>query len=375
MSTIYIHWPYCLSKCYYCDFNSIACKSNIDYLEYCQLYKNVLNKFIKQFYNNEVITSIYLGGGTPSLVEPIFIDNLLNFIYKEFEISEAIEITIEANPKTIDKYKAKEFKLSGINRISIGVQSIIDEDLRILGRIHNSYDAIKCVYDMSDVFNNISIDMIYNRPGQKIDDWLIELNKVFKLPIQHISMYELIIENNTYIKYLIDNGFIKSPNPNSDFMEKTIQVAKNNGFEMYEISNYVKNDTKLYSRHNLSYWNYDRYYGVGAGAHSRVSDGNNIYAIEQICNINDWMLWAKNPIFNLELLTQDDIYKEQLLMGLRTKFGVDINKLNKNMINKYKLFDKIKVLKHNSYVIDNDSYVILTYSGMLKFNMIVDYLT
>ena len=375
MSTIYIHWPYCLSKCYYCDFNSIVCKNKIDYLEYYKLYKNVLIKFIEQFYNNEEITSIYFGGGTPSLVDSVFVDNLLNFIYKNFKISDNIEITIEANPKTIDKCKAKQFKSSGINRISIGVQSIIDADLKLLGRIHNSYDAIKCVYDMSNVFNNVSIDMIYNRPGQTIENWNDELNKVLNLPIQHISIYELIIENNTYIKYLIDNGFIESPNPNSNFMEKTTQIAKNNGFEMYEISNYVKNGTKLYSKHNLSYWNYDMYYGVGAGAHSRINNGKNIYAIEQVCNVSDWLLWAKNPVFNLELLTSDDIYKEQLIMGLRTKFGININKLNKNMINKYKLFDKMKVLKDNAYIIDNDSYLILTYKGMLKLNMIVEYLT
>lgn len=383
MSTIYIHWPYCLSKCYYCDFNSVVCKNNINYLKYYQLYKNVLNKFKEQFYNNEEITSIYFGGGTPSLVDPIFIDNLLNYIYNIFRISDNVEITIEANPKTIDKYKAQQFKCSGVNRISIGVQSIIDEDLRVLGRIHNSYDAIKCVYDMSDIFNNISIDIIYNRPGQKIEDWVEELNRILLLPIQHISMYELIIEDNTYIKYLIDKGFIEKPSNNSKFMEETIKIAKYNGFEMYEISNYVKKDKRLYSKHNLSYWNYDRYYGVGAGAHSRVSNGNNIYAIEQLNNINDWLLWSENPEFDLEQLSEDDIYKEQLIMGLRTKFGVNINNLNKKMIKKYKLFDKMKVLKENSYIVDtteintvdNNNNLILTYKGMLKLNMIVEYLT
>ena len=377
MSTIYIHWPYCLSKCYYCDFNSIVCKNNINYLKYYQLYKNVLHKFIEQFYNNEEITSIYFGGGTPSLVDPIFIDNLLNYIYKVFKVSNDVEITIEANPKTIDKYKANQFKRSGINRISIGVQSIIDEDLRILGRIHNSYDAIKCVYDMSDIFNNVSIDIIYNRPGQKIEDWIEELKKILLLPIQHISMYELIVENNTYIKYLIDKGFIEEPSNNSDFMEETIKIAKNYGFEMYEISNYIKNGTQLYSKHNMSYWNYDRYYGVGAGSHSRVSSGNNIYAIEQLSNINDWLLWAENPNFNSQPLSEDDIYKEQLIMGLRTKFGVNINNLNKEMTKKYKLFEKTKVLKENAYIvgIDNSNNLILSYKGMLKLNMIVEYLT
>ena len=481
MSTIYIHWPYCLSKCYYCDFNSIICKSNINYLEYYRLYKNVLYEFIEQFYNNEEITSIYFGGGTPSLVDPIFTDNLLNYIYKTFKISSNIEVTIEANPKTIDNNKAKEFKSSGINRISIGVQSIIDSDLKILGRIHNSYDAIKCVYDMHNIFNNVSIDVIYNRPNHELKDWIRELKQILLLPIQHISMYELIIENNTYIKYLIDNGFLSAPNKDSRFMEETIKVAESNGFEMYEISNYFKKGTNLYSKHNLSYWNYDLYYGVGAGSHSRVKINNNIYAIEQNKNINNWLMWAENPIFNveeldksnkynsnnikdnklinnnqrkisnnvndnnlirgnsrennktmnndnickeridnknkcnveilsngiykdqidndnecnIEVLSDDDIYKEQLIMGLRTKFGIDINKLNKEMVNKYKLLEKIKVLKKNSYIIeqsdnikstivaqenkigiiDSSNHLILSYDGMLKLNMIIEYLT
>ncbi len=391
MSTIYIHWPYCLSKCYYCDFNSVVCNRNIDYLEYFELYKNVLNKFLEQFYNNEEITSIYFGGGTPSLIAPIFIDKLLNYIYNVFKVCSNVEITIEANPKTIAVNKAKQFKNYGINRISIGVQSIIDNDLKILGRIHNSYDAINCVYDMSSIFNNTSIDIIYNRPGQRLEDWIKELNEILLLPIQHISLYELIIEDNNYIKYLIDKGFIDAPNSSSSFFEETIKTAESNGFEMYEISNYVKSDTLLYSRHNLSYWNYDRYYGVGAGAHSRVSINNNIYSIEQVNNINDWLLWAQNPKFNCVLLSNDDVYKEQLIMGLRTKFGIDINNLNKNVIKKYKLFDKIEVLKQHSYVItsqktsrrhskssqdiDINGYLILTYEGMLKLNMIVEYLT
>ncbi len=382
MSTIYIHWPYCLSKCYYCDFNSVVCKSSINYLEYYKLYKNVLNKLREQFYYNDTITSIYFGGGTPSLADNIFIDNVLNYIYKTFKVSNDIEITIEANPKTIDKYKASQFKSSGVNRTSIGVQSIIDEDLKILGRIHSAYDAIKCVYEISDVFDNVSIDVIYNRPGQKLENWANELNRILQLPIQHISMYELIIEKNTYIKYLIDQGFVDAPSNNSRFIEQTIKIAKSNDFEMYEISNYVKNGTQLYSKHNLSYWNYDRYYGIGPGAHSRLSIGNNLYAIEQICDITKWLAWANSPEFELnnsdniiELLTQDDIYKEQLIMGLRTKFGVNINNLNKDMINKYKLFDKIEVLKENSYVLDNSSSVVLSYNGMLKLNMIVEYLT
>ena len=375
MSTIYIHWPYCLSKCYYCDFNSIVCYGNVDYIEDLKLYKDVLHKFHQELYRNEDITSIYFGGGTPSLLDCEFIYGILNEIYKKFKLINNPEITIEANPKTINKYKAQQFKAAGINRISIGVQSLIDKDLRILGRIHNSYDAITCIYDIVTVFNNVSIDLIYNRPGQNVIEWEKELLQVCKLPIQHLSLYELIIEDNTYMKYLINKGFLQVPNQSSEFFENTIDIARENGFEIYEISNYVKSDTKLYSQHNLSYWKYDEYYGIGPGAHSRVKKDNCKYVIEQASDIATWSQWAKNFVFDLEKLSDNDIYEEQLIMGLRTKFGICIGDLDPAMVKQYSLYNKMETLYKNSYIINSEDRLILTRNGILKLNMIVEYLT
>ena len=366
MSTIYIHWPYCISKCYYCDFNSIACTQQIDYKYYLKLYKNILRKFHFQFYKNEQITSIYFGGGTPSLLSVEFIENILEFINKNFKLAQDIEITLEANPKTIDKEKATKFKNSGINRLSIGMQSLDDASLKTLGRSHNAYDALTCVYDMSTIFSNISIDLIYNRPNQILQEWEIELQQALKLPIQHISMYELIIEENTYMKYLIDNGILQAPSDSSKFYEKTVQIAELNKFEQYEVSNYAKN--KLYSKHNLSYWKYDDYYGVGPGSHSRVFQDNHKIAIEQIANIKEWLIWAQNPTFKTEILSENDEFTERVIMGLRTKFGLNINNIPSNVMK------RVYTLVNTKNAIIKNNYLILTKLGLLRLNLIEKFL-
>ncbi len=175
MSTIYVHWPFCLSKCHYCDFNSVACGKNINFQEWYVLYKNVLLRFKEEFYKNEQITSVYFGGGTPSLLPSWFISDILNEINGNFNLDSNAEITLEANPKTLDKSKAIELKMAGVNRLSIGVQSIIDADLQILGRVHNAEEAKTCIFDLANVFDNLSIDMLYNRPGQSVCSWESEL--------------------------------------------------------------------------------------------------------------------------------------------------------------------------------------------------------
>ena len=378
MSTIYIHYPFCLSKCYYCDFNSIACKRTNSIL-YLPLYANVLNLFNREFYKGEKITSIYFGGGTPSLLSVEFIEEILTHIHNTFNITSDAEITLEVNPKTIDKNKAKRYKEAGINRLSIGIQSFIDADLKILGRIHNSYDALTCVYEMCHTFNNVSIDLIYNRPGQKVEDWVQELKKALQLPIQHVSLYELIIEDNTYMKHLIDKGFLPKPSVSDKFLRKTFEIAEANNFEMYEASNFAKTCTgykPLYSRHNLSYWNYEDYYGVGAGAHSRVHSKNGRKcAISQCCNIVKWCNWAKNPVFKIEELFDEEVYTEKLLMGLRTKLGININDYDKEILKTHNFYFKIKQLIDNEYAYLNKGRMILTVEGMLRLNIIVSYLT
>lgn len=393
MSTIYIHWPFCLSKCHYCDFNSVACEKSINFQEWYALYKKVLLKFKEEFYKNENITSIYFGGGTPSLLPSWFVSDFINEIAKNFSLSSNAEITLEANPKTLDKSKAIELQKAGVNRLSIGVQSIIDEDLQILGRIHSATDAKICVFEIASIFDNLSIDMIYNRPRQNLKSWEKELTEVLKFPITHISLYELIVEDNTKIKWMIDSGILPKQSDSSEFFEKTIEITKMQGFDMYEVSNFAKISNKggeawyteqsyhasppqtTYGRHNISYWKYEDYYGIGPGAHSRVSVKNQKIAIEQISDNSKWMKWAKNPIFERDPLSEDDEFKERLIMGLRSKCGINTRYFSESIKNHYKLKNKLQNLEENSYIIKNGERVVLTRDGIMRLNLIIQYLT
>ena len=376
MSTIYIHWAYCLSKCYYCDFNSVPCDKNLDYPIWYTAYKKILHLYKSKYYKGELITSVYFGGGTPSLLPSWFIAGVLDEINTAFRLKTNIEITLEANPKTINKLKAIELRKAGINRLSVGVQSIIDNDLKMLGRIYTAQEARNCVFEMAEIFDNLSIDMIYNRPGQDLHLWTEELYTVLFYPIQHISLYELIVEPNTKLKAMIDAGLFPKPSSSGEFFETTIEIARRNGFEMYEVSNFAKN--KHYGRHNLSYWKYEDYYGIGAGAHSRCTVDNHKVAIAQISDNEKWLKWAmdsENPALDEEILTKDDEFKEMVIMGLRSKFGINLDKINDRIKAKYGLKNKLEKLQANSYIIYEGSDVVLTDDGIMRLNPIVRYLT
>lgn len=372
MSTIYIHWPFCLSKCYYCDFNSIKCSGNIDFKKWLYLYKKVLGKFKQDFYKSEDITSIYFGGGTPSLLPEWFVADLIEEINNSFNLMPGSEITLEANPKTVNKQSLLNFKKAGINRLSIGVQSIRNEDLKLLGRIHNSQNAKDCVFEAFDVFDNISIDMIYNRPRQNLIDWESELNEVLNWPINHISLYELIIEDNTKLKQMIEQGDIPYPDNSDKFFNKTIEIATQANFEMYEVSNFARN--QKYGKHNLSYWNYEDYYGIGPGSHSRITKAQQKIAIAQISNNLNWLKWAENPDFELEILSKDEIFEEMCIMGLRSKCGLDLGKISEEIKNKYDLQNKIEKLIKNSYIIKLGNRIILTKEGIKRLNLVIEFL-
>lgn len=376
MSTVYIHWPFCLSKCHYCDFNSVPCSQKLDYQRWFKAYKKILRIYKEQYFKGESITSIYFGGGTPSLLPSWFISDLLVEIDNLFQLISSIEITLEANPKTIDKAKALELKTSGVNRLSIGVQSIINSDLKMLGRIHSAEEARDCVLEMAQIFNNLSIDMIYNRPGQNLQNWEKELSEVLQYPINHISLYELIVEPGTKLKEMIDIAILPAPSTSSEFFEKTIKIARNHGFEMYEVSNFAKN--KHYGRHNISYWRYEDYYGIGPGAHSRCTVDNHKVAIAQISDNEKWLKWtmgSDNPKFSEEILTEDDEFKERLIMGLRSKFGINLDKIDEHMKVKYGLQNKLQKLQANSYIINKGNDVVLTDNGIMKLNLVIRYLT
>jgi oxygen-independent coproporphyrinogen-3 oxidase len=330
------------------------------------LHKNI-------YYHGEEITSVYFGGGTPSLLPVWFVAALLTEIRKEFNLIHNAEISIEVNPKTISVAKAQMLKQAGVNRISIGVQSLIDADLVMLGRTHNSQQAVECVYLAASVFDNISIDMIYNRPGQLLSDWLVELRKALVLPISHASLYELIIEDGTKLQRAIATKNLSLPSLTEPFIEKTIELAEDLGLEMYEISNFAKS-AKYRCKHNIAYWSYNNYYGIGPGAHSRTTRNGRKIAIAQLCDINEWLRWSEHPAFVEETLSTDDELKELLIMGLRTKFGIPLRSIPQSLMNKYELKNKLEKLQKSEYIVIDGDCVVLTYSGVLRINSVIQYL-
>lgn len=373
MSVVYIHWPFCVSKCYYCDFNSVACCETIDFRHWLLMYEKILQKFADEIAQGEEVTSVYFGGGTPSLLPGFFVDRIIDFIATNFHLKTDAEITIEVNPKTLATKKAKQFKGSGVNRVSVGVQSLRDDDLKLLGRTHLAKDAKRCVESLAEIFDNVSIDMIYNRPNQKFAEWEEELRSVFDWPIKHISLYELIIEQNTPLQKMIENGLVPNVSDDERFMNMSIDLAEAFGFQRYEVSNFAVSGFE--GKHNLAYWEYEDYYGVGPGAHSRfVVDGAKVASC-QVANNQEWLAWASSEAatFEKERLSCDDVFHEMLIVGLRSKYGFDSAKISDNMKRKYNFYDKLERLVKNSYVLVERQRVVLTKAGMLRLNLIVEY--
>lgn len=327
---LYIHIPFCIKKCIYCDFYSIPFKSRIsgDYIK--ALCKEIESR--KDVVDN--LTTIYIGGGTPTILSEKEITGLLQAVRDNYVIDLDAEITIEANPLTISEDKAKKLLDSGINRISIGIQSLIDKELITLGRSHNANDAIsaiKCVRKAG--FKNVSIDLIYGIPlyksqipNPKSQNWQYSLKKALELSPEHISTYELTPEKDTPLYEDIKSGRLAMPDERviSEMYYKGIDILKEHGYVHYEISNFAKPGYEC--RHNLNYWNRGEYLGIGAGAHSffdgkRIGNARDInYYIESIDN-------NRIPVAEEHYISNDEALKEFIFLGMRKTDGIDMELL------------------------------------------------
>lgn len=345
--SIYIHYPFCLSKCPYCDFNSYRIK-NIDE----EIFLNCYLKEIESYYSitkNRKIDTIFFGGGTPSLMSVNFLDKIMKKINSCWGIDN-IEISMEVNPTTVEIKKFEDFKNIGINRISIGVQSLNDRELKFFGRIHDREEAINAIKLAQKLFDNYSIDLIYSRPEQKIKDWLDELKEAMILSPYHISLYQLIIEEGTVfykknIKPLEESKSAEMYNITKDFLQ-------NSDIYMYEVSNYSRK--KYECKHNINYWKSQEWIGIGAGAHGRLCDSlyhenyKKRYEIRNYNEIDKWQESVLNHGFGYEEknnLTKKEFIEELLLMGLRMKNGIDIKDFSE-----YLIVNKIEDIINKNYV-------------------------
>ena len=372
---IYIHIPFCKQKCFYCDFISYA---NQD--KYFQKYVQALNKEINNFIdNNEFeVQTIYIGGGTPSLIDAKYIEEILHIFEKRNLLKEVKEVTIEVNPGTVTEEKLRNYKNSGVNRLSIGLQSTEDKILKQIGRIH-CYDDFLNTYKMAREvgFKNINVDLMIGLPNQKILDVKNSLEKIIKLepePPNHISVYSLIVEENTPIEKMLESGELELPD--EELERNMYWYVKNflelNGYKHYEISNFAKLGNE--SKHNLDCWNQKEYVGFGVAAHSYIDDVRygNIGNVEEYIKNCENGEFGKNKVIDE---VENDIFskeKEFMLIGLRKIEGVLIqdfkNKFGENPIFVFK--DELKKLVDENLLIVDFDRIKLTNKGLDLANIV-----
>ncbi len=369
-TSIYIHFPYCLKKCNYCDFVSFPCGEN--FLDLSESYLKELDLYQKKF-GRKKISSIYFGGGTPSLMSAEMLDSILERIYTLYDVDDDAEITLEANPKTINQKKLKDFYLAGVNRISLGIQSLDDDELGFLGRVHSAYDAVLTLDLIRKYFSNVNADFIYALPNQCLEKWQKNLEKIVKLDVEHLSLYELIIEPKTPLYSSVKKGVVKpiSEDAAKKMYEYTNSFLKDK-FPQYEISNYAKKGFE--SRHNLNYWNGGDYIGIGVSAAGRIFDGKKHFISE---NPKTIFLWRKNiddGFLSLKTLSKKKRAEEMIIMGLRKNSGISFVEFKKNSgMDFYDMVDmkKFQNMLNQKFLIENKSGVRVSVKGRSVLDAVI----
>ena len=328
---IYVHVPFCQSRCAYCDFYSTTGKEELK-AQFVEAACREIAARAEELPNAGDVRSIYFGGGTPSLLGLELIERLIACLKKHFEVRPNAEITLEANPNDVTKTYAKGLRDLGVNRVSLGVQSFDERCLQLIRRRHTSAEAKQAVEFLSEVgFENLSIDLIYGLPGQNLGSWLRDIKEAFALPIKHLSAYALSIEDSTPLGRWLTEGKVKQTD--EEFFLKEYEVlldeAARAGFEHYEISNFCR--PGFHSRHNSAYWDGTPYLGIGPGAHSF----NGKIRRANLPNIEAYMLKPDKPPHELEELREEEKFNERIFLSLRTKNGLDLHQMRKNFPEKW----------------------------------------
>ncbi len=332
---IYVHWPFCASKCPYCDFNSHVRMGGIDEPRFLAAYKCEIAQ-MAQLSKGEPdcqdVSSIFFGGGTPSLMDPATVGAILDEISAHWPIAPDAEITLEANPTSVEAGRFKGYRAAGVNRVSLGVQSLIDADLKALGRLHSAQEARAAIAIARDIFERYSFDLIYARPGQTLPGWRQELTEALDLSGGHLSAYQLTIEDGTPFAALHKAGKLIVPEgePAHDLFELTQDIMQAHGLPAYEISNHASAGQQ--SQHNLIYWRYGCYAGIGAGAHGRLMVDGTRTALSNECSPEAWLSSVEesgSALIETAALTAPQQADEMLLMGLRLAEGVDLARLTR----------------------------------------------
>ncbi|MFO7445226.1 MAG: radical SAM family heme chaperone HemW [Ignavibacteriaceae bacterium] len=352
-SALYIHIPFCDHKCIYCDFYSIITSDNID--PFLNSLKKEIESYASLYSDERIFSSIFFGGGTPSLMTPGYIEDIIKSLKQNFKINDNPEITLETNPGTVDNKKLELFLAAGINRISVGIQSFDDKDLKFLTRIHDKETAVNTIFNASKAgFDNISIDLIFNLPGQTKEKWLKNLETAVKLPVNHISAYSLILERGTILNKLVLDGKVEIQDEDYDaeLYEITIDFLSSEGFIQYEVSNFAKPGFECL--HNKAYWQYRDYLSFGPSAHSFAA-GKRWWNFSSLKRYITEIEKTGKAVAGFELLNDEQKFDEYIMLAMRSG-GLDIGEM------KYMYKGK-----GQSWLNDNDAYLkILFEQNLIK---------
>lgn len=373
---IYIHIPYCVTKCPYCDFNSYGVGSNFPENDYTDTILREL-----ELYRNDIsdayITSIFFGGGTPSLFDPKNIEKIISKIYDITNRAESLEISLEVNPKTADLEKLKGLRAAGINRISVGIQSFSERKLKFLGRINTPEDSRQILSDIVKAgFENYSMDLMYGTKDETFSEWENDIAEALRFDYPHISAYCLTVEDGTEFGRRYSLGKLRLPSDDklTDFISYTTDFIENAGYSQYEISNYAKEGAEC--SHNMLYWRGESYLGLGAGAHSHFAITDSNKWGERWANLRDPASYMKSvqegekPLDFKEVLNRDEAVQDNVLMGLRLNDGIDLSELEK----KFHLTadkDKIGRLVEDGFLESSMSSFRLTKKGNLLSDAVI----
>ena len=368
---VYIHWPFCAHKCPYCDFNSHV-RERIEESDWQQAYLRSIDYYADQI-GERSIKSIFFGGGTPSLMNPDIVAAIIERIQARWRMANDCEITLEANPTSVEIDKFRAFRLAGVNRVSIGVQSLDDKVLKFLGRQHSAEEAVRAVQTAGEVFDRYSFDLMYARPEQTLAQWEEELTHALGFADKHMSLYQLTIEKGTafYTQERRGDFIMPSPDYAADFYQLTQDIMGPAGLPAYEVSNHAADGEE--SAHNMAYWLYKDYVGIGPGAHGRITLPDNVkYATREHSAPEKWLELVGehgHGAHPYEALNAAQKFNERLMMGLRLNAGVEIEDIEDVIPG-----ERLAALSKEGLISFEDDYIQATSEGLLKLNLILDYL-
>lgn len=378
MFGIYVHWPFCAAKCPYCDFNSHV-REHINQAVWADAYAREIAHYAA-LTEGKIVTSIFFGGGTPSLMEPDTAATVIAAIRKHWSMANDCEITMEANPTSVEADKFTGFRMAGIDRVSLGVQALNDSDLKFLGRQHDKQQALRALDIARNTFDRYSFDLIYARPRQTAANWETELREAITYAGEHLSLYQLTIEKNTpfYARHKRGDFTVPTNDEGGELYEITQRVLEENNLPAYEISNHAAAGQE--SQHNLTYWRYYDYVGIGPGAHGRLTLNGKKIGTRGHRAPEIWLDKVEkhghgaNPF---EIIDTDQRFAEMLMMGLRLREGIQLKRFEDetgHTLHTYIPQNKLQYMIDEGYINISNTYITATQDGRQRLNGLLSYL-